>query len=366
MAAGANIGSNHNSRGADGEIVAQRGFWPALSSTLKHNCKFAPYTLIAKGNYPSELNITFPFSLLSGENNVRKIMPCYWWMYNLYALERNSFKVKARDNRKVIKQIVESEYLAPDTALSIIEARNTLKVLVAKAYDNTIIDENELLKLGSKLLNSDKSVIDNLDVVSFDSENSNIPVKILKPYEAYHAYKQMLIYYGAREVASWCYKYNITLSSLQNSIKADLKPWVNIGGQIVKLDFVDKLREDINSGVLNSWDDVHNRYKQWDEDYEREKVANALGVLKVSLKVDYIDEKAWTIIKERAKNTRLYIENQVFETRVKDYNNSFRSITFRNDEERDIVLGAVEENSFITESKNITSKLFDKLDSVVI
>ncbi|MDC7249182.1 MAG: DUF4954 family protein [Sphaerochaetaceae bacterium] len=366
MAAGANIGSNHNSRGADGEIVAQRGFWPALSSTLKHNCKFAPYTLIAKGNYPSELNITFPFSLLSGENNVRKIMPCYWWMYNLYALERNSFKVKARDSRKVIKQIVESEYLAPDTALSIIEARNTLKVLVAKAYDNTIIDENELLKLGSKLLNSDKSVIDNLDVVSFDSENSNIPVKILKAYEAYHAYKQMLIYYGAREVASWCYKYNSTLSSLQNSIKADLKPWVNIGGQIVKLEFVDKLREDINSGVLNSWEDVHNRYKQWDEDYEREKVANALGVLKVSLKVDYIDEKTWTIIKERAKNTRLYIENQVFETRVKDYNNPFRSITFRNDEERDIVLGAVEENSFITESKNITSQLFDKLDSVVI
>ena len=334
MAAGANIGSNHNSRGADGEIVAQRGFWPALSSTLKHNCKFAPYTLIAKGNYPSELNITFPFSLLSGENNVRKIMPCYWWMYNLYALERNSYKVKARDNRKVIKQIIESEYLAPDTALSIIEARNTLKILVAKAYDPSLTDEKKMLKLGSKLLNSDKSVIDNLDVLSFDSENSNIPVKILKPYEAYHAYKEMLIYYGAREVAFWCNKNNYSLSDLQNSVEASLKPWVNIGGQIVSLELVDKLREDVNNGVLKSWEDVHKRYKQWDKDYEKEKVSNALGVLKVSLKVDYIDENVWDKIKERAKNTRLYIEEQVFQTRVKDYNNPFRSITFRNDEEK--------------------------------
>ncbi|NCC63615.1 MAG: DUF4954 family protein, partial [Spirochaetia bacterium] len=67
MAAGANIGSNHNSRGNDGEMVAGRGFWPALSSTLKYDCKFASYVLIAKGNYPNELNIPLPFSLLSSD-----------------------------------------------------------------------------------------------------------------------------------------------------------------------------------------------------------------------------------------------------------------------------------------------------------
>ena len=46
MAAGATVGSNHNSRGNDGEIIAGRGFWPGLSSTLKHNSRFASYTLI--------------------------------------------------------------------------------------------------------------------------------------------------------------------------------------------------------------------------------------------------------------------------------------------------------------------------------
>ena len=70
MAAGATIGSNHNSRGADGELVAGRGFWPGLCVSLKHNSKFACFTLIAKGDFPAELNITLPFSLVS--NDVRK------------------------------------------------------------------------------------------------------------------------------------------------------------------------------------------------------------------------------------------------------------------------------------------------------
>jgi hypothetical protein len=51
MAAGATIGSNHNSRGADGELIAARGFWPGLCVSLKHNSKFATFPLISKGDY---------------------------------------------------------------------------------------------------------------------------------------------------------------------------------------------------------------------------------------------------------------------------------------------------------------------------
>jgi hypothetical protein len=37
--AGATLGSNHNSRAADGEMIAGRGFWPGLCVSLKHNSK---------------------------------------------------------------------------------------------------------------------------------------------------------------------------------------------------------------------------------------------------------------------------------------------------------------------------------------
>lgn len=47
IAAGATIGSNHNSRSPDGEIIAGRGFWPGLCSSFKHNSRFASFVLPA-------------------------------------------------------------------------------------------------------------------------------------------------------------------------------------------------------------------------------------------------------------------------------------------------------------------------------
>ncbi|MBK5201312.1 MAG: DUF4954 family protein [Spirochaetaceae bacterium] len=370
MAAGANIGSNHNSRGADGEIVAKRGFWPALSSTLKHNCKFASYTLIAKGNYPVELNLKFPFSLLSCEGDLRLVMPAYWWMYNLYALERNSFKVKQRDNRIVINQIIHSEYLAPDTAIEILNARSSLRVLVAKAWlkgkkeEASYSTEEKLQDLGHSLFHGDSNIVDSLEIVSYDIENSNKPVIISKVYNAYAAYGEMLIYYGARTIAKWIAKTNETLSEVQDKIVASLEPWINVGGQLVPRKKVDLLREDVSIGNISSWEEMHSVYKQWGSEFEKDQVANALGILIRILNINYIDSVDWDVIKMRAKKTRIYIENQVFETKVKDYNNPYRDITFRDNNERDIVLGVVEENPFINESVEITKTLIAQLEDV--
>ena len=135
MAAGATVGSNHNSRGNDGEIIAGRGFWPGLSSTLKHNSRFASYTLITKGNYPNELNIPLPFSMLieNPQANHLEVMPAYYWMYNMYALERNSWKYTTRDKRFYKTQHIVTDYLAPDTATEIIKAMQLLEEWTGKA-----------------------------------------------------------------------------------------------------------------------------------------------------------------------------------------------------------------------------------------
>ena len=61
LAAGATLGSNHNSRGADGEIIAGRGFWPGLCVSIKHNSVFASFTILAKGDYSNELKNTNSF-----------------------------------------------------------------------------------------------------------------------------------------------------------------------------------------------------------------------------------------------------------------------------------------------------------------
>lgn len=51
-------------------------------------------------------------------------------------------------------------------------------------------------------------------------------------------------------------------------------------------------------------------------------------------------------------------------TKAKDYTNAFRGITYRNDAERDAVLGRVEDNSFIKTSKNETAAFNAMVDSV--
>ncbi|PMU88326.1 DUF4954 family protein, partial [Pseudomonas sp. GP01-A4] len=78
-----------------------RGFWPGLCVSIKHNSKFASFSILAKGDYPAELNIPIPFSLISLDipNDQLVVMPGYWFMYNMYALARNSWKYIDRDKR---------------------------------------------------------------------------------------------------------------------------------------------------------------------------------------------------------------------------------------------------------------------------
>src|ERR1700722_13542560 len=164
MAAGATIGSNHNSRSADGEIIAGRGFWPGLCVSLKHNSKFASFIIVAKSDYPSELNIPVPFSLVS--NNVSKdelvVMPAYWFLYNMYALARNSWKYVDRDKRTNKPQLIEYDFLAPDSINEMIDAIN----LIEKCA-------------GKKILSSKKN-IDELEIPSGVFENSKRKTKLIK------------------------------------------------------------------------------------------------------------------------------------------------------------------------------------------
>jgi hypothetical protein len=155
IAAGATIGSNHNSRAADGEIVAGRGFYCRLCVSLKHNSKFASFTILAKGDYPAELNIPLPFSLVSNDFSKDElvIIPCYWLMYNMYALARNSWKYVDRDKRIERIQHIEYNYLAPDTINEIFTALQILEEAVGRNfYKKTILQlnypKNNVLKKG--------------------------------------------------------------------------------------------------------------------------------------------------------------------------------------------------------------------------
>ncbi len=249
MAAGATIGSNHNSRGADGEIVAARGFWPGLCVSLKHNSKFATFTLIAKGDYPAELNIPIPFSLVNNDvsNNCLVLIPAYWQMYNMYALARNATKYAERDRRIDKTQFIEFDFLAPDSVNEIFNGKQLMKAFTGKAYAHKTgkkIKESDFISTGEKLLETKDFMVNELVIEAEGFENSRRPTILQKTLPSYHIFKEMIIFYGVSQLLEHIREHKITsLKNLMEEIPAKPKrnSWLNIGGQLIPENAVDTL-----------------------------------------------------------------------------------------------------------------------------
>lgn len=371
MAAGATIGSNHNSRANDNEIQAGRGFWPGLCTSVKHSCRFASFTLLSKADYPAELDIRLPFSLVN--NNVSddqlEVMPAYWWLYNMYALERNSWKFRSRDKRIHKVQNIEFEPLAPDTIEEIIQARKMLEIWTAKALLHSEKkeipdDEDKLAETGKLLLENDRRKVNSLQIFGEDMENSRRHTVILKTYEAYKAYGEMLHYYAVKNLMNWVEANpDATFGRMQEDLAGKRqKEWVNLGGQIIQKKDVDLLRADIISGRYLTWRDIHKRYDRIWQRYPLDKQKHAWAVLCELYGTHRLSATQWSAALDRAGVVQRYVSDQVYNSRKKDYDNPYKFITFRDHNEMNAALGTVDGNSFIVQVRKETEEMLGKIE----
>ena len=327
IAAGATIGSNHNSRSADGELIAGRGFWPGLCVSLKHNSKFASFTILSKADFPFELNISLPFSLVSNDvsNDKLVIMPGYWFMYNMYALARNTWKIEDRDKRTEKIQTIENNYLAPDTI-------------------NEIFDALELL---SKLKPDEKG---NYYTTGF--ENSQRQTEIVKVPQVINLFKELIAYYGVTQLIEHALENKFSsFDELKKSIPTRIQrpKWLNIGGQLITTSDVDKLKNDIKKNKINTWTQVHNYYKKVGTDYKKDKLIHAYTSL---LEIENITSKQFTpevfkTLLEKSVDTKNWMSKEIYSSRAKDYTNPFRKMVYESKEEMNEVIGQLEKNQFI-------------------
>jgi hypothetical protein len=336
LAAGATIGSNHNSRANDGEIRAGRGFWPGLSVTLKHSSRFASFVIIAKGNYPHELDIPLPFSLVSYVRDRLEVMPAYFWIYNRYALERNSWKAADRDRRKIKQQHIEADYLAPDTAEEIMGALSLLEGWMAGAgmtlpaspeYDPAPAEEAIAVR---------------------GLERGNREGMVLKPRRAWYAYRAMLRYYGAKTLAAWLIEHpELSFRELAEQAEALPPGWVNLGGQIVPAFRVDALRQEIRAGALTAWEEIHAAYDRMAALYPLDRLSHAWGVLAYLRGGRPPGEGEFREELERLIAEGRRLAEEVYRSRAKDFEDPFRGVTYRNREEMEAVAGNPEDNFFV-------------------
>ena len=361
MAAGATIGSNHNSRATDNEIVAGRGFWPGLCVSLKHSSVFASYTLLAKGAYPYELNVKLPFSMLINDEKAAelKIIPAFWWLHNMYALSRNNWKYQNRDKRITKVQNIEFDTYAPDSMEEVIAARKLLEIWTAKAWfrkngkDFGKLSDKELRARGMELLEGDSAVVDSLEIFGEDVEKGPRPVRILKVYRAYHGYGDMLIHYAMDNVLRYFQPHpDETLADLSAQFKTRRhRDWMNLGGQLMMTSDVDRLRADIRDGKLKTWKEIHKRYNDIWKRYPHDKLRHAFLSLGYMMRNCDITAQEWHKAIDEEIRIQKYMCDQVYLTRKKDYDNIYRKATYRNEEEMIAAIGTIDDNSFVKQTK---------------
>lgn len=346
MAAGATIGSNHNSRGADGELIAGRGFWPGLCVSLKHNSKFASFTLIAKGDFPAELNIPIPFSLVS--NDVSRdqlvVMPGYWFMYNLYALARNSGKYESRDKRVDKTQNLEYDFLAPDSV-------------------NEMFTGLEVMKMASAQRKKKKG-----EVVAEGMENSSRKVVLVKVEEATQTFKELIIYYGISQLIDFIERDGISsFEELAKRIdKFDRKEWINMGGQLIPKPAVDELIRGIHNGKISDWSQVHDFYKEQGILYASQKLQHAMASLFeiTGLTPAKFTKKAFKQLLQQALSTREWMVENIFESRAKDYESEFRKMVYGSEKEMEKVIGKLKDNSFILQQRDELQSFKKRIEAI--
>jgi hypothetical protein len=364
IAACATIGSNHNSRAPDGEIHAGRGFWPGLCVSVKHNCRFASFTLLAKGDYPAELDIRLPFSLVS--NDVARdrlvVLPAYWWLYNMYALARNTWKFQSRDKRKHKVQKMEFDALAPDTAEEILAGLAMLEAWTAKAHlarGGEAADGRapaDLAALGRRLLTGPAEDTDGLEILAERFENSDRKTVVLKARAAHAAYRQMLRYYAVKNLLAYMQEHpDARLADMGRALAGPReRAWVNLGGQLVTGGDLGQLMDAIKAGQLKTWTEVHEAYDRLWQKYPLDKRRHALATLLDLVGARELTGPAWAAALDEALRIQQYVADQTYASRKKDYDNPFRQMVYGSAEEMAAVLGTAEDNSFVKQVREET------------
>jgi len=413
IAAGATIGSNHNSRAPDGEIEAGRGFWPGLCTSVKHSSRFASFCLLAKGDYRFELNIPFPFCLVDNDYKHDRLVlvPAYWWSSNMYALMRNEAKFQARDQR--MNKILNLEYspFAPDTADEIIVALSLLEELTGKAFvaycaenpSTTTMQEfraqalgiaqtgdkkagekrQALAMLGRSILYKDSNgegeggvgTGGSCGALPFEVHAENIEHSareciIYKPRRAWHAYRDMLLWFAGREAAKFVLglpEEKLSWDTLEAALEPDENcrngtAWENLGGLLASAHRVEKILAEAASGGYLTWAEFHAEYGKLSELYASDKARYAWAVLGTlyprSPEVEAEGNQALGLSLEGflaglhdLDSLSSFVETEMFASRSKDWSNAFRKATYRSEAEMTAVLGRPGENPFLIKAK---------------
>jgi hypothetical protein len=276
----------------------------------------------------------------------------------MYALARNSWKYLDRDKRSDKTQLLEFDFLAPDTISEMANALDLFATLAGKAHIQKLKkgnarSEKDYLALGKKLLETGDAKLNDLSFFAEGFEHSTRPVRIIKMIEAYRVFKELINYFAAEQLLQFMDRKGFrSLTDLQKKIPALKSPaeWLNVGGQLIKSSSIKKLISDINKNKVRNWNEVHAFYTSEGDKYVDEKLIHALSFYKrvFGNGTKWKEEELRTIF-SHAVSTRQWMNEGIRKSREKDYENPFRQMVYDSEAEMNKVVGSLDDNSFINQ-----------------
>src|SRR5690606_26941786 len=267
-------------------------------------------------------------------------VPGYWFLYNMYALMRNTSKFMARDKRKFKNQYLEYDILAPDTVNEIFTALQEIEYAVGKAFAKE--GEHDFQSLGQEILAQD---IDNSqrEILLQQTEYSSRKVILLKVRECYTVFKRMIRYYASTLLADYIISQGSITHFLENKdqFKAKRLTFENIGGQLVPSKDVTTLISQIKDKTIQSWEEIHRQYHSWSQEYPLIKVQHAITSLE---EITNVPLEKWTadfIVSclQESVETKTWVYHEIQHSRAKDYQNPFKQMLYSSEEEMETVVG---------------------------
>lgn len=369
IAAGATIGSNHNSRMNDGEIWASRGFWPGLCTSFKHNSRFASYTMCVKGDYPCELDIPFPFSLIINDptKNTLLLIPAYWFSHNMYSLMRSRYKFPQRDKRIHANQIIEHDPFAPDTIEEILTAISILEQNAGREWfkqnKKTDVSSCECEKKGRELFQGSYCP-DKIEMLPGTIERGSRAVTIIKPADSWKVYQDIICWYAVKTLLTYPDSDILNISELMSRPRD--KEWINFGGQILrKTDFQDIISKIKTTNEIKTWQDIHQLYTEHQNEYETLKFHHAASVLSGFIFPGKPFQAQYVSLLKRGADVSKWIAKQSRSSRGKDYTDRFRTMVYDSEDELQSVLGSIDEDSVIETVEKESEELTRKVQEII-
>jgi hypothetical protein len=232
-----------------------------------------------------------------------------------------------------------------------------IQQLVGTAYVNLQSNhkqytEKDIIEIGKRLLESHDPLVDELEITAPDFENSQRKIKLVRTLQAYHLFKELVMYYAASSILNAMEENNCKTPEQFQAVlpvRISLTRWVNAGGQLILQSEMDKLLKQVQTGVVKSWNDIHSFYKKQARKFNQDKLHHALASLQAvhGISIKKSSPSVIPNLLQQSITTREWMAKAIYDSRAKDYNNTFRKMVYSSMDEMNAVLGKLSDNSFI-------------------